>query len=132
MKGGLLPLVQQSMYFHGHLSYHDWDVQTSGQDECDALAADLGPKNMAMILRNHGLLACGRTPGQAFVNLYNLEIGCKVQVDVMMAGQDIVLPGEEELARTAIYGDPDRDYSAEREWDAIIRWLERTDTSYRT
>ena len=134
MKCGLLPLVQQSMFYQGHISYHDWDVQTSGQEECDALAADLGPKNMAMILRNHGLLACGRTVGDAFVTLYNLEVGCKVQVDVMQSGQEIVLPGDEELARTAAYGDPDspEGLGGEREWDAIIRWLERTDTSYRT
>ncbi len=134
MKCGLLPLVQQSMFFHGRLSYHDWDLQTSGQEECDELAADLGPKNMAMILLNHGLLACGRTAGEAFTNLYTLEVACKVQVDVMNSGQEIVLPGEEELARTAAYGDPDHGdaFTGQREWDAIIRWLERTDTSYRT
>jgi ribulose-5-phosphate 4-epimerase/fuculose-1-phosphate aldolase len=132
MGEGLLPITQQAMYTHGHVSYHDWDLQTAGQEECERLVADLGPENLVMILRNHGLLSCGRTIGEAFTLLYNLEVACKVQVDVMRSGADIVRPPEDALARTAAYGweriqRGDRD----REWQAIRRWVERTDPSYR-
>ena len=53
MKGGLLPLTQQAMLFDGHLSYHEYDHQTVGSEECEKLAADLGTNN-AIILHNHG------------------------------------------------------------------------------
>jgi ribulose-5-phosphate 4-epimerase/fuculose-1-phosphate aldolase len=132
MKCGLLPLTQQAMFFHGYISYHPWDLQTAGPEECEALARDLGSRNHVMILNNHGLLTCAPTVGEAFSTMYHVEMACKVQVDVMTSGVEAIIPDAEVLERTAEYGVPGGYFSRSREWDAMIRWLERTDTSYRT
>ena len=60
---GLLPLSFPSMFYTDRLAYHDFEGVTVDESECDRLAADLGDR-YAMILRNHGLLACGRDAGR--------------------------------------------------------------------
>ena len=59
MKCGLLPLSQTSIRFSGHIGYHDYEGPAVDTDERVRLVADLGPHD-AMIMRNHGLLTCGR------------------------------------------------------------------------
>jgi len=132
MKSGLLPITQPAMFLHGRVSYHAWDVQTAGQEECDKLVADLGPVNKAMILHNHGLLTVGATPGEAFLILYTLETACKVQVDVLQSGAEMVRPSREAIERTAVLGDFGKWDSTDGAWEAVLRMLERTDPDYRT
>jgi ribulose-5-phosphate 4-epimerase/fuculose-1-phosphate aldolase len=131
MKCGVLPITQQAMFYHGQIAYHPWDVQTSGQEECDRLAADLGDKNVA-VLENHGLLACGPTAADAFLTLYNIENACKVQVDVMASGQEIIMPSEEALARTVEVGSDPAFAAADENWQAVRRVLDAKDPSYKT
>ena len=132
MKCGLLPITQQAMFFHGdRLAYHPWDVQTAGQEECDKLVADLGHRN-ACILENHGLLTCGSTPAFAFSLLYNLEIACKVQVDVLASGQEIIQPDEETVARTAGMAAEPEFMVDDTAWKAVRRALDRSDPGYAT
>jgi ribulose-5-phosphate 4-epimerase/fuculose-1-phosphate aldolase len=131
MKCGILPITQQAMFYHGQIAYHPWDVQTSGQEECDRLAADLGDNNIA-VLENHGLLACGPTAADAFLTLYNIENACKVQVDVMASGQEIIMPSEEALARTVEVGNDPEFAAAGENWQAIRRILDAKDPSYKT
>ena len=71
---GLLPLSQQSGFILNALAYHDYEGVALRDAERPRLAADLG-RAMWMILRNHGLLTCGRTVGEAFQNMFILEIG---------------------------------------------------------
>ncbi len=131
MKCGLLPLTQQAMFVCDKVSYHDWDLQTAGQDECDKLVADLGPSNRDMILYNHGLLTCGGSAGEAFLRLYNLEMACKVQVDVMSANTEIVMPSKEAVARTNAV-DLSEWNSDNAAWQAVLRQLDKADPSYKT
>ena len=42
--------------------------------------------NQAMMLRNHGLMATGRSVPEAFLRLYRLERACQIQVDAAAAG----------------------------------------------
>ena len=130
MKGGLLPLTQQAMLFDGRLSYHEYDHQTVGSEECEKLAADLG-SNDAIILHNHGLLTCGATVAEAFTRLYNLENACKVQVDVLCSRVETILPRPEAVAKLAAIGDAGSGGGA-LEWTAVMRSLERGDPSFRT
>lgn len=131
MKCGLLPLTQQAMFLHGHVSYHAWDLQTSGPDECERLANDLGPVNHAMILHNHGLLTCAPTISEAFSTMYLLENACKVQVDVMQSGAELIIPDEETINRTAVMGEPRGHFASGEEWEAMLRWLDREEASYK-
>jgi ribulose-5-phosphate 4-epimerase/fuculose-1-phosphate aldolase len=131
MAEGLLPLTQTAMRFHGAIGYHDYEVPTVDIGERERLARDLGP-HYAMILRNHGLLACGRTVAEAFNVMYWLEQACKVQVDVMASGARMVLPSDELATRMAQRYSPHGQMSfGELEWPAMLRLLDHEDPSYR-
>ncbi len=54
-----------------------------------------------MILRNHGLLTVGKTPGQAFLRMFYLERSCEIQVDALAGGAPIVTPPPEVCEYTA-------------------------------
>jgi ribulose-5-phosphate 4-epimerase/fuculose-1-phosphate aldolase len=64
-KQGLLPLNQWSMQFTDRIAYHDFEGIALDLDECARLTADLGDK-FVLVLRNHGMLTCGRSVGEAF------------------------------------------------------------------
>jgi ribulose-5-phosphate 4-epimerase/fuculose-1-phosphate aldolase len=128
MACGLLPVSQHAHMFYGRIAYHDFSGPVVELAQQARLVEDLGQHN-AMILRNHGLLVCGRTIAEAFFNIYWLETACKIQVDAM-AGGALTMPDEASLeasrkafGRVAVRGD--------REWAAVRRELDRIDPSYR-
>ncbi|MND81319.1 Decarboxylase NovR [compost metagenome] len=128
MACGLLPISQHSHMFLGRLAYHDFSGPEVNVAQQDSLIADLGSHN-AMILRNHGLLVCGRTIAEAFFNIYWLEAACRIQVDAMTANE-LIMPSTETLeqSRKTFGGNTLR---GEREWNAVRRELDRIDPSYR-
>src|SRR2546428_4045334 len=71
MKCGLLPLTQNAMFFSG-VGYHDYEGPAVDLDEQKRLVSDFGD-HVAMVLRNHGLLAVGATIPEAFITMYWLE-----------------------------------------------------------
>lgn len=127
MAGGLLPLTQQANEIMDQVTYHEYDLATNNQEECDKLGRDLGDRYL-MIMHNHGLLSVGRTVGEAFYFLYMLENACKVQVDVLASGTGHIIPGESArkhlLEESAI--DPNGPFDAvTRSWAAVRRMIER-------
>lgn len=135
MKCGLLPITQTAMRFYGRVGYHDYEGPAIFEDEKKRLIANLGD-NKVLILRNHGVLACGATIPEAFNIVYFLENACRAQVDAMAAGADLNLPKEEialqtrHLFETGPNGKPPGMDGA-FEWKALTRQLDREDTSYR-
>ena len=94
-----------------------------------------------MILRNHGVLACGRSIAHAYVNLMALEAACRIQVQTLACGQPIRPLSAEALAQArriyAIAREPGEANvagypGAELEWAAALRVLDATDPSYRS
>jgi len=100
-KHGLLPISQHSLKFYGHVAYHGYEGIALDLDERDRLVADLGPTHQAMILRNHGLLAAGRTIPEAFSEIYYLERACQAQVAALAGGSELVFPPEAVCKHTA-------------------------------
>jgi ribulose-5-phosphate 4-epimerase/fuculose-1-phosphate aldolase len=74
-KDGLLPISQQSLFPLSALSYHAYEGVALNPEEKPRLVADLGDTNF-MILRNHGLLTCGETVAEAFLNMFILQRSC--------------------------------------------------------
>jgi len=130
MKCGLLPLSQHSNLILGTVAYHEYAQVTSDEDECDALGRDLGD-NYLMVMHNHGLLACGRTAAEAFWYLYYLEMSCKIQVDVLTAGTEYILPEEDAVKGLRERGRPGAEPRGEREWPGLLRMLDRMDPGFR-
>jgi len=130
MEGGLRPLSQQSAYFHGRLAYHDFQGPEISLEQQQGLIDDLGQHNAA-ILRNHGLLVCGRTVAEAFFNIYWLESACKVQVDALACGRDKLIEFGEKEAKATRDALGVQKIRGDREWAAVLRDLDRIDPSYR-
>ncbi len=130
MSGGLLPLSQHAMGILRQVAYHPYQDVTSAADECAKLAQDLGDRYL-MILHNHGLLACGRTAGEAFCYHYDLEMACKVQVDVLQSGAETVEPPAPVVEGVKDWGMPGPEPKGANEWAALRRLLERKDPSYK-
>ncbi len=139
MDCGLLPVTQPALRFQSRLSYHDYQGPSVAEEERIALVHNLG-QNDAMILRNHGLLTCGRSVGEAFLLMFRLEVACQIQVDLMSSGAKLIYPPEAVQARTADILAPaaKRDSPGRLqtmdgglEWRAIRRLLDQEEPSYR-
>ena len=79
-----------------------------------------------MILRNHGLLTCGGTVGEAFTLMFNLERTCKAQVALMSSGAALNRVSDDLAEFTAQQYDAatkDRGNPAvpDPEWEAYLR-----------
>lgn len=131
MKDGLLPLSLQGMRFSGHIGYHGCEGTVVHMEERATLVQDLGNHNV-MMLRNHGLIACGPSIAEAFNTHYMLDQACKIQVDAMGSGAEIVMPPASVVEETARLFQPHvrRAYGV-MEWEAMLRLLDRDDPSFR-
>ncbi|MCW3475028.1 class II aldolase/adducin family protein [Limobrevibacterium gyesilva] len=129
---GLLPASQHACFFHGNIGYHDIEHMEHGVEGRAALARDLGP-HPALIMRNHGLLACGRTVAETFWLMHTLEKACAAQV-AALAGGAALHPVSEQTA--SWFGDlvGNKDFSLKlgnTAWPSLLRLLDDTDPSYR-
>ena len=110
MKCGLLPISQHAMMIQADVAYHDYEGIALYMEEQARMAADLGKTAKAMILRNHGRLALGRTVREAFEVMYYLDCACQIQIDACSAGMHNVQIMSEAAARTSTqqFNRPDR------------------------
>jgi len=131
MECGLLSITQHAINLHGRLSYHDYEGAATNLDERERLARDLGENNLAMILRNHGLLACGRTVAEAFRIIFYLEKSCAAQLAAMSATDRLVMPSDAAVDRTAQLLQERGTLMADRAWPGHLRRLDRLDPSYK-
>ena len=130
LKDGLKPIFQDAAIFHNRVSYHDWQGMSTEVDECKDIAKNLG-KNKVMILRNHGLLTCGETIGEAFILMYYLDKTCKNQLDTMSTGEPIIVPSDNIMEYAAgQYEDP-RFRLGHHEWPALLRLLDQKNSIYK-
>ncbi|MGI4940389.1 MAG: class II aldolase/adducin family protein [Janthinobacterium lividum] len=134
MACGLLPIAQTTMRFL-HVAYHDFEGIADDERERERLVADLGDDD-AMILRNHGLLVCGRSVGEAFNLLWRMERSCQTQVMALSCNTQLVFPSTGVAEKTY------EKMSSRRErrpgeikvvsaWPALLRKLDRVDPSYK-
>lgn len=131
---GLLPVSQRALMIIPQLSYHDYEGVALNLDERERLVQDLGDTSQ-MLLRNHGTLALGSTPGAAWSRIYQLEAACSAQVAALAGGRDHVLIAPEmaqEEARRQLSARPAT--AAAREgvkphdqlaWEAVLRRVGR-------
>lgn len=89
MKCGILPISQEAIEC-GNISYHDFKGIVSEDDVRKLLAEDLGPMNKVMVLRNHGLVACGESIEEACHFLFNVMAACEIQSKALVCGLDNV------------------------------------------
>jgi len=129
---GLLPASQHACFFTGNIGYHDIDAMAEEIGGRAALARDMG-QYRALIMRNHGLLTCGRTVGEAFWLMHTLERACQAQIAALAGGS----PLYPVTAKTsAWFGSllSEKDFSLDRgelSWPGLLEVLDSVDGSYR-
>src|SRR3954453_9474304 len=129
---GLLPLTQTAMLIRGELAYHDYEGVAVDLGERERLIADLGDKS-AMLLRNHGTLALGKSVGECFVRLYFLERACQAQVMALSAGDQVNNPPQGAPETTAQQGQIGITLAANLlAWPALKRKAHRLDPAFAT
>ena len=131
---GVLPISQQSTFVLASLAYHAYEGVAFRDEEKPRLQADLGAANFLM-LRNHGLLVVGKTIPDAFLSMYTFEATCKIQIDAQAGGASantlievnpLIVRGVAEAMRVQTSG-----MGGAFAWPALIRKLDRLDTSYK-
>ena len=131
MDCGVLPLTQHSMLFYNNISYHDYEGVATNLDERERLVRDLGETSLAMVLKNHGLLTCGRNISEAFWIMFRLEKSCQAQVDAMSTGAELILVppsvSEHTLGQMNSRGTTFGDLG----WPGHLRRLDKLDPSYK-
>lgn len=130
-ESGLLPLNQKSMCFFGGISYHDYEGFSLELDERERLIRDLG-NNDVMILRNHGLVTVGRSVSEAFLNMYQMDVACRIQVAATQGGQKLIIPSTDIAAHAANQFREHRYNQSPRPWLALKRRLDRISPDYAT
>ena len=133
LEGGLQPLSQHAMRFHDRIAYHDYEGIVLDADEKARLVSDLGHRR-AMVLSNHGFLTAGRSVGEAFVLMYYMERAARAQLLAMAAtasGARLIRPNCGVAEHTARQFGDDEPRAAMSEWPALLRILDRVDTSYK-
>lgn len=131
VEGGLQQSNFYSAQLHGRVAYHDFEGITVHADEGPRLLRSIGDRP-AVILRNHGLLAWGRTLPQTFAVLWTLQRACDIQRATLSMGtglaiSDAVARG---CARDALqFHSPET--GGQDMFDALVRQVDRIDPGYR-
>ncbi len=130
MKCGILPIAQSSMRF-SDIAYHDYEGVALRLEERERLVQNLGNRE-AMVLRNHGLLTVAPSIPECFNNMYRLERACQLQVTALSCNTELQMPPGEvvKYSNQQMQSGVRRRYGL-LEWPAMLRKLDRVDTSYK-
>ena len=134
MQCGLLPIAQMSMRWVKGVSYHDYESIVA-MDERERMVRDLG-QNDIMILRNHGLLTCGKNIPECFNNMFWLKRACDLQVMFLSCGQQATRLSDTVIDKTWGAYQPGGSRHAQQrrgqlEWPSLLHKLDSLDPSYR-
>ena len=131
VEGGLRPVNFYACNFAGQIAYHDFEGVTVRSEEGERLIEHLGDKRM-MLLKNHGILAMGRTLPEAFIKHWSLQRACEIQIATASMGKAIEVSAD-------VVSVHQRDLHMARppggvgaaEFAAMVRKVDRIDPSWR-
>lgn len=93
----LEPVNQSGSIFLDDIAlFAEYDGIVLRNDEGDAIAEALGPRR-ALLLKNHGIIAVGKTVREAVVAAVLLELAASIQLKALAAGEPAPLPREAAL-----------------------------------
>jgi len=133
-QGGLRIDNFYSVLLYNQVAYHDFQGITVMDGEKEDLIESLGDKSF-LILRSHGLLTCGRTIAEMFLNMTLLERSCQIQAAVDASGKPVIPVSEEiaqkteQLLQLQMASTNDAP-SGQLEFDAMRRLVDKVDSSY--
>lgn len=96
----LRPVSNAGSYFHEPPPrYSRTSELIRKAEEGDELARVLGPRHLAVFLRNHGVVFCGETVAHMTIIGIHLEEACREMLTIAASGLDWSWPDDEEQAR---------------------------------
>jgi hypothetical protein len=96
-------------------------------DEKPRLVDDLGASNF-LILRNHGLLTCGRSVAEAVLAMYTLESACRIQILAQSGGSELTRIPQAIIADAVNQSrQVTKGKGAGLAWPGLLRRLDRID-----
>jgi ribulose-5-phosphate 4-epimerase/fuculose-1-phosphate aldolase len=114
---------------YGRVAYHEFEGITVNEGEKERLLASMGDRKV-LILRNHGLLACGSTIAEAFIWLWTLQRACDIQIAAASAGPLRKL-GTEVYAQAVRESGPGEAAVGEAVFASLVRAIDEKDPSYK-
>jgi ribulose-5-phosphate 4-epimerase/fuculose-1-phosphate aldolase len=130
LRDGLSNCSFYSALLEGQVGTHAFEGITMRGDEGPRLIESLGGKRL-LLLKNHGLLALGRTVPEAFLRLWLLQRACEVQIAANGPLQPIDPAILEEHRRNASKMIEQSGGIGETEFAAMVRLVDRGDRSWR-
>ena len=129
-KDGILPISQQSIFVLSSLAYHDYEGVALNDEEKPRLQAHLGRANN-LVLRNHGLLTCGKSVADAFLTMYTLQRCCEIQVRAQAQNAELIpIPQSILDGAVASMKKVTNGAGAGIAWPALLRKLDRVNPGY--
>lgn len=132
IKGGISMTNFYSAQLQSRLAYHDFEGITVNPEEGARLVKSIGDKSL-LILRNHGLLAVGRSLPQAFVTLWTAQRACEIQVASQSLNDELIqIPQNvlDQCSRVSLQYD--EKYGGGTDvFNALIRQIDKIDQSYK-
>ncbi len=131
LEGGLQPINFYACNFAGQIAYHDFEGVTVRDEEGERLVANLGDKRM-LLLRNHGIVAMGRTLPEAFIKHWSLQRACEIQLATLSMGTpltvspEVVAVHQRDLHMAQVPGG-----AGAADFAAMVRLVDRADRSWR-
>jgi ribulose-5-phosphate 4-epimerase/fuculose-1-phosphate aldolase len=99
------PINQEACIFHGtHAVFDEFHGAVKDDTEGRAIAAALGGRSTALVLRNHGLLTVGTCVEEAAFRFVIMDRSCRVQLLAEAAGATLLVD-EDVAADLASEGD---------------------------
>jgi ribulose-5-phosphate 4-epimerase/fuculose-1-phosphate aldolase len=125
---GLLPLNQHALEVIADIAYHDYEGTGRNSAELERFLGDFGDRHI-MVLRNHGLIIVGTSVAAAFLATYRMERACAMQLAFQQSGA--AFHPISDAVVSAAYNKTPKNDQARLEWPALLRKLDRIDTSYK-
>jgi len=127
---GLRPLSQTALFPYCSVGYHDYEGVALLDDEKPRLVADLG-ENSNLILRNHGLLTAAGSIPDAFLQIFVLEKACEIQIKAQTGSNLIEVDQRIQKGMLAQAKEVTKGLGGNLAWPALLRKLDRMDSSFR-
>ncbi|MES2713696.1 MAG: class II aldolase/adducin family protein [Pseudomonadota bacterium] len=131
LKQGLRPISQDALEVLDDVVYHPYGIPSSAE-ECAALG-ESAQQGGCLILHNHGLLAAGATIPSTLKRLYMLERACEVELIARTLDEPPLLiePHIIERAAKRMKGLRATPEYGQRQWEALLRRIDRNGADYR-
>lgn len=132
LPGGISPHNIYGAQLHQRLAYHDLEGMGLQPDAQEHLVGSIGNRQ-AVVLRHHGLLSWAQSLPEALFILWTMQRACEIQLASGSLGSAIAVADTAAERYSADAWPFNAGEEASRElFDALLRQVDRLDTSYKT